>query len=594
MAVDNERKYLLKAIEKSGYVIVVLAGDGVHTEVKLDYISPNASKLGINVDLLYQGLKLPIDYVHPEDRSDVQQTCIRAIAEGLKDYVHLHRMVGDDGTVYNIRDEITVATDEDGVVRAEMYMKELSDDAKNLKGKVKRSGKKEEEIDMKNWSDIMDEKEKSRAMVELFANLTGLYSTVLDLEGKNMYPPVGPDTNLGDFYDLFQTPQYRDFFDEVKANMESELATPEVLDRPEGGIGKLSAVPIKVGRKLYAIWMIGSYTQEETDMLQQVYREQWNVGELVADFLKKSYSLEIEIAKARGAGKKLREELARQNISNEALTKINGQLMDNVESVLTETLRSVGMNLDVDRIFLYTKDRDRKKGYRLRANFSMTGMEPDTELLTILPEHMNNVIRMVESAGGYVVADRSTMTEEYKLTLMKYSFKGVIIHPIYMQDKIYGLLFFAESSAERVWTKEERRFTRSISIIVQNMLESADGEGNLRRVNRDLLDTYNCLHIGVFVRDLSSGEVLFSNHHMNEMMGYDFLGEDSRKLIVDLHDRFDSIDSMRKPFISKERVVNWRSYLQPLGEIMDITEIRMEWLHGEPASMIILRKSKDL
>ena len=125
------------------------------------------------------------------------------------------------------------------------------------------------------------------------------------------------------------------------------------------------------------------------------------------------------------------------------------------------------------------------------------------------------------------------------------------------------------------------------------MIENADGDGNLRRVNRDLIETYNTLNTAVFVRDLTSGEVLFSNTVMDKLVGYSFKGTDSRKLIVDLHDRFDSIDSMRKPFINKERVTNWRSYLQPLGQIMDITEIRMEWLRGEPASMIFLRKPKD-
>jgi len=247
----------------------------------------------------------------------------------------------------------------------------------------------------------------------------------------------------------------------------------------------------------------------------------------------------------------------------------------------------------VDRIFLYTMDRDRKKGYKLRSQYSLMGAEPDVEILTILPERMNNVIRMIEDAGGRVVADRNTMTEEYKLTLMRYSFNGVVIYPIYLEEKIYGMLFFAEASAERVWTKEELRFTKSISLIIQKMIENVDGDGNLRRVNRDLIETYNTLTVAMFVRDLTSGEVLFSNTEMDKLVGYEFTGTDSRRLIVDLHDRFDSIDTMRKPFINKERVTNWRSYLQPLGQIMDITEIRMEWLRGEPASMIFLRKPKD-
>jgi hypothetical protein len=81
---------------------------------------------------------------------------------------------------------------------------------------------------------------------------------------------------------------------------------------------------------------------------------------------------------------------------------------------------------------------------------------------------------------------------------------------------------------------------------------------------------------------------------MNELIGYDFVGRDSREIITDLHDKFDNLDGVRKPFITKERVVNWRRYIQKLDNIMDITEISMEWLSGEAASLIILRKAKDL
>ena len=81
---------------------------------------------------------------------------------------------------------------------------------------------------------------------------------------------------------------------------------------------------------------------------------------------------------------------------------------------------------------------------------------------------------------------------------------------------------------------------------------------------------------------------------MNEMLGEDFVGGDSRKIVTDLRDKFDNISGMRKPFITKEKVAKWRSYIQCMDDIMDITEIQINWLDGQPASLIILRKAKDL
>ena len=587
-----ENRYLLRALEKSGYVIMVVTGHKGSDELTFEYVSPNAEILGMSVKLLSKGLKLPTDYVHPEDRKAANEMALKAIADGVDEYTYDYRMVGDNGKVYNVRNELTIVRTEPDTATIECYIREVRETAYVPK-------KKETEVHVdsdalrRKSRELMPAANRSREVTEVFASLAGLYSVVLSPEGKSLFPAVGPDTNLGDFYDLFQTPRYRELFEELKEKMLHVDYQPKIIDRPEGGIGKLSAVPLMIGGELQAVWVIGSYTQEETDKLSEVYEKQWSVGALLEEFLKKSISLEVEVAKARGAGKKLREELSRQNIANEALTKISSSLIDRVDQAIAETLHAAGMNLDVDRIFLYTMDRDRKKGYKLRSQYSLMGAEPDVELLTILPERMDNVIRMIEDAGGRVVADRNTMTEEYKLTLMRYSFNGVVIYPIYLEEKIYGMLFFAEASAERVWTKEELRFTKSISLIIQKMIENADGDGNLRRVNRDLIETYNTLTVAMFVRDLTSGEVLFSNTEMDKLVGYEFTGTDSRRLIVDLHDRFDSIDTMRKPFINKERVTNWRSYLQPLGQIMDITEIRMEWLRGEPASMIFLRKPKD-
>ena len=214
--------------------------------------------------------------------------------------------------------------------------------------------------------------------------------------------------------------------------------------------------------------------------------------------------------------------------------------------------------------------------------------------LSTLPDNMYMVEKLIIEGDGSYVADNSNQSEAAKLLLMKYGVKAVVAHPIDLGDKLYGILFLAESSAERVWTSDELRFTNNIAVVIKNMLENAVGDDNIRNVNKHLIETYNNFNVAIFVRDAYSGEVLFSNKKMNELMGCDFTGHDSRELITDLHDKFDNLDGVRKPFITKDRVVNWRRYIQKLDDIMDITEISIEWLSGESASLIIMRKAKDL
>ncbi|MBR4515591.1 MAG: PAS domain-containing protein [Lachnospiraceae bacterium] len=594
-----ENTYLRKALEKSGYVVMVLSGNGKDRYRSLDYISPNASMLGMNAELLNKGLKLPYDYIHPEDREKMLQVFHEAFDSGLNDYVHKYRLVGDDGKIYRIANEVNIVREEDGVVKAEFYMKERKSKEEKEKQKAEDREKKRI-VEAKNEKINLDdseyafigEKNKAKELMDAFAGLTGLYSTVLDKEGRNKFQPVGPDTNMGDFYDLFQTPGYRDFFNKVRVSLEGD-AFPEIKERLEGGDGRLSMAPIYYNDSLQAIWVLGSYTASESRRLERVYKAQWEFAELVSDFLVKSFALEVEAARAKGAGKKLREELARQNIINEALSKINLNMAGDTDMVIDETIRDVGINLNLSKILLLTANHRKGKGFEMRAFYDSAGEMPSVILQHFSDAKMKVVTDIVEANGGRAVLDSNNITEEIKMILMKYNSLSVIIDPIILNEQIYGYIFYSEEKANRNWTKEEARFTRNISLIIQNMLDNADGSANAKTVSLELIESFNYLKIGVFVKDSESAEVLFSNKALNNMLGYDFTGKDSRELIQDLHDRFDDIGAMRKGFVDKDKHVTWRSYISAVDCIMEIEEIRIEWLQGEPASLFFLRKANE-
>ena len=594
-----EYKYLKKIAEKSGYVVIVLSGNGKDSNNNLVYVSPNAGILGMNAELLNKGLKLTMDYVHPEDREKLRSTFLEAASSDITEYVYKHRIVGDDGKVYRVTCAINLVKEPDGEVLAELYFKERKSKEEKEKQKAEDREKKRiveaknEKIDMDDSVyAFIGEKNKAKELMDAFAGLTGLYSTILDKEGRNKFQPVGPDTNMGDFYDLFMTPGYRDFFKKVRLSLEGD-AFPEVLSRPEGGDGKLSMAPIYYNDSLQAIWVLGSYTASESRRLERVYKAQWEFAELVSDFLVKSFALEIEAARAKGAGKKLREELARQNILNEALSKININMDGDTDAVIDETIREVGLNLDIDRILLLTAHRGKGKGYEMRAFFDAAGELPSLNLQHFSDAKMKVITDIVEINGGRAVLDSNNITEEIKMILMKYNTLSVIIDPIMINEKVYGYIFYAAQKSNRIWTKEESRFTRNISLIIQSMLDNADGIANAKKVNTELIESFNYLKMGVFVKDLDTAEVLFSNKSLNNMLGYDFTGQDSRELIQDLHDKFDDIGAMRKGFVDKEKHTTWKSYISAVDCIMEIEEIRIEWLHGEPASLFFLRKANE-
>ncbi len=592
-----ENKYLRKAITKAGYIVVVFDYNLENSVTKVKYISPNASSIGINIELINKGLKLIFDYVHPEDRAKVLDTISEALKAKIESYSHEYRMVDDMGNVYEVANDLVLTDFMENSCTVECYIRDLANKRKEKREKkekkreqIKRAlnGEGNAALDIRNRAI----KDKLPDIIEMFARVHGLYSAVVNVEGKTVFEPTGPATNMGDFYDLFETPAYKEYFKFILQRVQSSDEVI-VFDREEGGDGKLSAVPIRVVGELRAIWMLGSYTPEETEVLKEVGDDQYLIASVMSDYLGKSARLEVESAKSKGAGRKLCEELARQGIINDALSKSNSNLIDSVDQVIEETLREVGLNMDLDRIALYSYSKEKSDEFVLRNYWDVAGCAPSEEYLNDIPRRRYNIVAEFERNPENYYADSSNINERAKIVLLRYDLTAVISYIIYRNDKLYGILIFGVSKGERRWTSDELRFTRSISYIIQDMLENAEGDDNVRNVNKHLIETYNNFNVGIFVRDTYSGEILFSNKVMNEMMGKDFTGGNCREILTDLHDRFDNISGMRKPFITENRVQSWRSYIQKFDAIMDITEVSMEWLNGEPAALVILRKAKE-
>lgn len=590
-----ENKYLQKAIVKAGYVVIVKTCNVTDKKSKLEYISPNASMLGMNVEMLNKGMKLTEDYIFPEDREKVIQTVVTAAQNKVGDYAHRYRMVGDDGKLYHVSNEISISWIDSDNIRVEFYVKMIVNEENNIAVSPMPNGisERDEREDTEDLYSDLPEKDRIATAIRVFSELSGLYSVFVDMECRIKISPVGPATNMGDFYDLFEKPSYKEYFKYIRQVVVNNEA-PTILDREEGGIGKISAAPIRVNDQIIGLWILGSYTEEETARLKKIYENHWIIAQMLSDYATQNYIIQNEIAKSKGAGTKLREELARQNIINNALSKINSRLIDSVDAAVEETVREAGLHLNIDKAFIYTLSRKTHEEYRLRCFWDAAGEAVSEDFLKNFPERMYVIEDNIKEGKGQYVVDNSVMTQDDKLNIMRFNFKAVIAFPIYLNNKFYGAIFFAATRITRVWTPDELRFAKSVALVVQNMLENAEGDMNIRAVNKSLIGTYNNFNVGIFVRDTYSGEVLFSNSKMNEMLGYDFTGGDSRAILTDLHDRFDNITGMRKPFITKEKVVNWRSYIKLLDDIMDITEIQIDWLSGEPASLIILRKAKDL
>ena len=137
-----ENKYLRKAIEKTGYIVLVKRYIVGVPGSSLVYVSPNASEIGMNVEMLNKGMKLSEDYIYPSDREMVMKTIHNAIDNHVQDYEQEYRMVGDDGILHQARVNICieVVSEEENTYEVEFYIRDISAEKEEEKqAEIKRA-----------------------------------------------------------------------------------------------------------------------------------------------------------------------------------------------------------------------------------------------------------------------------------------------------------------------------------------------------------------------------------------------------------------------------------------------------------------------
>ena len=102
------------------------------------------------------------------------------------------------------------------------------------------------------------------------------------------------------------------------------------------------------------------------------------------------------------------------------------------------------------------------------------------------------------------------------------------------------------------------------------------------------------MSINVFIREKESGKVIFSNDALNRHLGFNFVGQDSRRIIPDGKEEFESYPgTLHEAAVPDTGIRKWRRYLFELGGIYDVTEIPIEWIDGREAIAVLLRIAQD-
>ena len=399
---------------------------------------------------------------------------------------------------------------------------------------------------------------------------------------------------MGYFYDMFEKPQYRQIY--MKLNeVILRNNVPAMMDMDDDIDGsKICGAPIMIDGQHVATWICCSYDADDAKQMEKTYKVQWQLGKIFSEYAFSSNILAKEAIRAKSLEVMMENKVQWQKILVDSLNNSDRS----PQQVVNEVISQVGECLNSDVAAVYVRDDDGSLDcqYLWSKNQSMSAEEyvSDWQNANMKFSSWQNGQGKVQMADkGFMVIDAKHIDDVAKKILSRSSVKSFVAVTIYVNGRNGGVFVLADTSVNKVWSEEETEFAKQTADVIRCSLEKIESDDSVGKINSVLLDTYNYVDEGIFIREVDTGRVLFSNRALNNMLGYDFTDKDSKLLIENLRDKYKIMGGPNQHIGVEEKEVNWRSYIRSLDKIMDLTEVRMKWLDGSDASLVILRDVND-
>ncbi|MBQ6230210.1 MAG: hypothetical protein IJJ74_03730 [Eubacterium sp.] len=587
---NTELEYIIRALEEQQTVVIVqtvtFAGQLLRRSIK--YISNNADRYGMNKSAIMNGFRLPIDYLHPEDREDFV-SALMAAREAGTNYSYRARLVGDNGMLHTVDFRIIFLSIGESETDIEYIIHDAETKTVNTESKVekeievkeKEPGSEAAAADTEHVLNVLAENN----LAEFFQNIScafNLYSSIVDVKGRILTRPVGPESFLGDFYDLFERPHYRELYRRLRKRVQDE-GEPFITDMGNGNPDNLiSAAPIYVEDKYVATWLLCAYDRKQAEDLKAIYKKQWAIADNVSTYMVKINTSVQKAEKLKKLEEDTEKHIRQKEIISDAIMNISGGM-----ACISNLFEAAGTEMKVDYIAMFGLTSPESDTYEYKRAWFSHGRNKtvidSTWKTGRYPEEYDTIRKK-----GCLIIDNKNMTNRVRVGIFRGNVRAVMIYPAVIDEKESAYIVFCENQAERTWTENDIAFAKEVSETVGRILRYTNGEENADEANKTLLDIYNYLSVGIFIKDDQSGRVVFSNRTMNNMLGYDFTGGDSSVIIAHSGNAMGFGDND-----DRNKVTNWRKYIESLVKIVDITEIRIKWLNGEPASVYIVRPVEE-
>ena len=589
----SENAYLSRAVEKMKSVVVVKSyHEGERT---LKYVSPNAGMIGMNAEALMKGYKLTEDYIHPSDRDMVIDTVYQSVANGVTDYEQCYRLVRDDGKQIWVQNEVTVNRISDGEAEISFLLTDITEQ-KNMEREMALTLEGEQiQAELKEYMEqvTIDQYEKEvleqfQLMAETLNQNADYYSVVLDAEGKLVTCPVGPMKDMGQFYDLFERPQYKEKFDEVSLRVKDDISTKSVSFAMDKIQVHMIFAPLMLEDAVTAYWVVTSFAKNGQEILGEVIEQQWRLANSIAN----GFYAE-NVAQTEAKRRKLIEmHLQREQKGRQVELDMMNAMTREGEACLGEMCQKAGSYLALADIGIYLENKETES---VEKYFWWDRAGEDVSLFDRMELSISEYQELKKHLKDEhtIIFDRSVRDPFLKNLIYPTNAEIVMLQAMMSGDDIKGYIVFSDTDRMHIFDEKDINFASAVTYMFTGMLLNNQTIAKAENIREGFFEAYDHIKDAVFVKNNRTGEIIFANKSMDKLFGYSLVGMQARDVVKDQYETYKNIGGMRKRFITNKKVSKWQSYMKELDQIMNIVEIHLETLNKADYSLFILKKNKN-
>lgn len=592
---SNENNYLRTAIDKMKSVVLVKSYNAGKRTLK--YASPNAGMVGMNIEALRKGYKLTEDYIHPDDRDVVIDGIYQAVANGITDYVQTYRMIRDDGKQIWVENVFTVNRVSDGEAEISFLLTDITEQKdleKELAATLEALEGPKEEKEQQSSLELVTINENDtemlaqfQLMAETLSRNADYYSVVLDTAGKLLTQPAGPAGDLGQFYDLFERPSFKEQFQELSERAR-EQKIPQSATVQDGSLEvHLVLAPLTLETNVTAYWTLTSFAKNGRELLGSVAEQQWRLANCIAQCF---YAEEL-VQRERHRRKLAEMRIHKKQQERHVMEDLGASMLKEGDAALGEMCQKAGVYLGVTNIGVYLKNKETdtvENYYAWNQNGDMVEffhkmIFTESEYEVICSRFEQQPVQVIDRQNDPLFKSPGRIFQAEAIMLIKLPF---------VQD-LEGYMVFGHTERGQEFDKRDVRLANYLCTLVAAVIQKGRNQLNVNMLNEGFLSAYDHIRDAVFVKNNRTGDIVFANKSMDKLFGYSLVGMQAGDVIKDQMEQYRNMQSVRKRLIADKKVTKWQSYLKELDQIMNIVEVHLDTINGTDYSLVILKKNKN-